>query len=86
MCLAQEWTNLEIMGIDDPFQNMDDINVYSFLDTLSGILDKKQVMISTHDEDFAALISNKSILDNNKIKIIELETYSQDGVRYIERN
>lgn len=86
LSLSQEWTNLEIMGIDDPFQNMDDINVYSFLDTLSGILDKKQVMISTHDEDFAALISNKSILDNNKIKIIELETYSQEGVRYIERN
>ena len=73
-----------MMGIDDPFQNMDDINVYSFLDTLSGILHKKQVMISTHNEDFAALISNKSILEKEKIKTIQLETYSEDGVKYVE--
>jgi exonuclease SbcC len=85
LSLSQEWTKLDMMGIDDPFQNMDDINVYSFLDTLSAILDKKQVMISTHSEDFAALMSNKSILSKDKIKIIELETYSEDGVRYIER-
>lgn len=84
LSLSQEWTKLEMMGIDDPFQNMDDINVYSFLDTLSGILHKKQVMISTHNEDFAALISNKSILEKEKIKTIQLETYSEDGVKYVE--
>lgn len=84
LSLSQSWTKIDMMGIDDPFQNMDDINVYSFLDTLSGVLDKKQVMISTHNEDFAALISNKSALERSKIKVIELETYSEDGVKYSE--
>lgn len=86
LSLSQSWTKINMMGIDDPFQNMDDINVYSFLDTLAGVLDQKQVIISTHNEDFAALISNKSALEKDKIKILELETYSQDGVKYIEKD
>lgn len=79
---SQSWTKFNMLGIDDPFQNMDDINVYSFLDTLSGILSKKQVMISTHNEDFAYLICNKSSLDSERVKMVKLESYSEERVKY----
>lgn len=54
--LLKERTPLQTIGIDDPFQNLDDINVFSFLDVLSQILLDKQVIISTHDDKFANLI------------------------------
>lgn len=81
---SQSWTKFDMLGIDDPFQNMDDINVYSFLDTLSVMLSKKQIMISTHNEDFAYLISNKSSLDSKRIKLIRLQAYSEERVKYTQ--
>lgn len=78
--LSQEWTPLQTIGIDDPFQNLDDINVFSFLDVLSQILLDKQVIISTHDDKFASLIRLKSSLENNQITEIFLESYSKESI------
>lgn len=81
LSLSQEWTPLKTIGIDDPFQNLDDINVYSFLDVLSRILLDKQVIISTHDDKFANLIRYKSSLENHQIAEIWLESYSKDSIK-----
>ncbi|CAM4343492.1 exonuclease SbcC [Paenibacillus endophyticus] len=78
--LSQEWTPLRTIGIDDPFQNLDDINVFSFLDVLSQILLDKQVIISTHDDKFANLIRFKSSLESHQITEIWLESYSKEGI------
>jgi exonuclease SbcC len=78
--LSQEWTPLQTIGIDDPFQNLDDINVFSFLDVLSQILSDKQVIISTHDDKFANLIRYKSSLENKQITEIWLESYSKESI------
>lgn len=78
--LSQEWTPLQTIGIDDPFQNLDDINVFSFLDVLSQILLDKQVIISTHDDKFANLIRFKSSLENHQITEIWLESYSKESI------
>jgi len=80
LSLSQEWTPLKTIGIDDPFQNLDDINVYSFLDVLSRILLDKQVIISTHDDKFANLIRYKSSLEHDQIAEIWLESYSKDSI------
>jgi DNA repair protein SbcC/Rad50 len=78
--LSQEWTPLQTIGIDDPFQNLDDINVFSFLDVLSQVLLDKQIIISTHDDKFANLIRYKSNLENDEIAEIWLESYSKDSI------
>jgi exonuclease SbcC len=78
--LSQEWTPLQTIGIDDPFQKLDDINVFSFLDVLSQILLDKQVIISTHDDKFANLIRFKSSLENHQITEIWLESYSKESI------
>ncbi|MFL0270129.1 AAA family ATPase [Candidatus Clostridium radicumherbarum] len=82
MNLSQKWSELELMAIDDPFQNMDDINVFSFIDTLSGVLGEKQVIISTHSSEFASLIQNKASLSQDEVSFIQLNSYGVDGVDY----
>jgi hypothetical protein len=45
--------------LDDPVQNMDDINVLSLVDTLRGIRERRQIILSTHQEEFASLLWRK---------------------------
>lgn len=63
MALRQNWLNLDVLWLDDPIQNLDDINILSFIDFIRGLIDssgrKKQVFLSTHDERFYDLIMNK---------------------------
>ncbi|WP_017436270.1 AAA family ATPase [Saccharococcus caldoxylosilyticus] len=80
---SQNWTKLNFLGIDDPFQNMDDINVFSFIDTLSSLRKENQIFISTHSEEFANLIKRKSGLDNAQIGYINLRSYSKERIDYI---
>ncbi|WYP28036.1 SMC family ATPase [Alkalihalobacillus sp. FSL W8-0930] len=80
---SQKWTSLKFLGIDDPFQNLDDINVFSFLDVLSQIVlnQNKQVIISTHNDKFASLLRMKMGLNSSDIGTITLSGYSEDVVK-----
>lgn len=48
--LDNNWSKLDTILLDDPIQNMDDINVYNFTDIIRRISEKKQIIISTHDD------------------------------------
>jgi hypothetical protein len=52
IALRQQWSNLNALFLDDPIQNMDDINVHSFVDIIRSVVrdTEKQMFISTHDE------------------------------------
>jgi exonuclease SbcC len=52
IALRQQWSNLNALFLDDPIQNMDDINVHSFVDIIRSVVRDtgKQFFISTHDE------------------------------------
>ncbi|MEJ7559863.1 MAG: AAA family ATPase [Pedobacter sp.] len=65
--------------MDDPVQNLSDINVLSFIDLLRTlILDQdKQVVISTHDEKFFKLLQNKLSEDYFKARYIELVAFGK---------
>ncbi|MGM1032748.1 MAG: AAA family ATPase [Bacillota bacterium] len=78
---SQKWTKLKLLGIDDPFQNLDDINVFSFIDVLSQVIEtqNKQVLISTHSEDFAQLLKVKMNLKPEQIGTIVFKSYSEKG-------
>ncbi|WP_158622410.1 AAA family ATPase [Pedobacter sp. KBW06] len=69
--------NFNSIFMDDPVQNMSDINVLSFVDLLRILImdQDKQVMISTHDEKFFRLLKNKLPAEFFKSKFIELASY-----------
>lgn len=78
--MTQRCTNLKFIGIDDPFQNMDDINTYSFIDVLTNIINNKQMMISTHSDKFAKLLYAKSGLEKSKIGIIRIDSLKRGRI------
>ncbi|TYA74620.1 hypothetical protein [Seonamhaeicola marinus] len=65
--------------IDDPIQSMDSINVLSTIDLLRSIVvnNKKQIILSTHDENFHNLLKMKIPTELFKSKFLELETFGK---------
>ncbi|MDZ4496020.1 SMC family ATPase [Bacillus cereus] len=80
--ISEEWSKLKLIGIDDPFQNLDDVNIYSFVDVLTQIIihEQKQVFISTHNPDFSKLVSAKIGIDLERISEISFISYDKYGV------
>lgn len=73
MALRQQCSNLKTIMLDDPIQNMDDLNVISFIDILRNCLsinkteiNTKQIIISTHDQDFYKIMEKKFRFVENK--------------------
>jgi exonuclease SbcC len=65
--------------IDDPIQSMDSINVLSTIDLIRSIVqnEKKQIILSTHDENFHNLLSKKIPAGRFKSKYLHLETFGK---------
>lgn len=84
MSLKQQWSSLQLVGMDDPIQSMDEINVISFIDLLRLFVQKhqKQIIISTHDYGFYKLMLKKFRYHN--LAIIEYSTYGIQGPTFAE--
>ena len=77
---AQQGSYFDFIAIDDPIQNMDDVNRYSICDVLSLL--NRQLIFSTHDQSFVNLFLKKNenhlenitlyMLDSNENKYIPL--------------
>lgn len=70
---------IDCIFIDDPIQSMDSINILSFIDLFRGItlaLDK-QLIVSTHEENFHLLLQKKIPSELFKSKFIEFETFGK---------
>ncbi|PIE92119.1 hypothetical protein CO726_28270 [Bacillus fungorum] len=80
--LSQNWSDLKILGIDDPFQNLDDINIYSFIDVISYLVaeEQKQIFISTHHQDFSKLIASKLDLRESEFSHITFQSYTKETI------
>lgn len=65
--------------IDDPIQSMDSINVLSTIDLLRSISVNydKQIILSTHDENFHNLLKKKMPPELFKSKFLELESFGK---------
>ncbi|HDR4884570.1 TPA: hypothetical protein QCR18_003833 [Bacillus cereus] len=79
MSLKQKWSPLQLIGMDDPIQSMDEVNVISFIDLMRLFVDKhkKQIIISTHDQSFYKLILKK--FRHYNLTTIEYEAYGDKG-------
>lgn len=68
----QKISGLDLIAIDDPIQNMDDINQFSVCDILGNI--KKQLIFSTHDVEFVKLFLKKNNHLKEQIKIFNFKS------------
>lgn len=55
----QVWSTLDSILMDDPIQNMDDLNILSYIDLIRRICREKQIIISTHDDSIYRLMYRK---------------------------
>ncbi|PHD74077.1 hypothetical protein COF64_16455 [Bacillus sp. AFS043905] len=60
-------SNIDFIGIDDPIQNMDDVNRFSICDMLGNI--DRQLIFSTHDLNFLKLFIKKNEHISNDIQV-----------------
>ncbi len=70
---------VDCIFIDDPIQSMDSINILSFIDLFRGLtlsLDK-QLIVSTHEENFHLLLQKKIPSEIFKSTFIEFETFGK---------
>jgi len=69
--------SIDVILIDDPIQSMDSINVLSTIDLLRSICLKfgKQIIISTHDENFFGLLQRKIPSEVFGSKFLQLEKF-----------
>jgi exonuclease SbcC len=57
--LRQRWSGFNAILIDDPIQQMDEMNVNAFLDLIRGLSDHRQFIIFTCSRDFYLLALDK---------------------------
>lgn len=71
--------DVDCIFIDDPVQSMDSINVLSTIDLLRSLVvnHNKQIILSTHDENFHMLLQKKIPIEQFGSKFIELETFGK---------
>jgi DNA repair protein SbcC/Rad50 len=69
---SQKIHELNFIAIDDPIQNMDDINQFSICDVLGTI--EKQLLFSTHDFEFLKLFIKKNEHKKNSIQVYNFKS------------
>jgi len=69
--------SIDCIFIDDPIQSMDSINILSTIDLLRSIVVNlnKQIILSTHDENFHDLLQKKIPENLFKSKFLEFESF-----------
>ncbi|MGF9945748.1 SMC family ATPase [Priestia megaterium] len=68
---SQDVGVFDFVAIDDPIQNMDDVNRYTMCDILGEI--NKQIIFSTHDMNFLKLFIKKNEHKKKDIRVYFLE-------------
>ncbi|MGP5392227.1 AAA family ATPase [Enterococcus hirae] len=69
---SQTFSFFDFIAIDDPVQNMDDVNRFSITDVLSGL--KRQLIFSTHDIEYLNLFVKK-----NDYRLKDISVYNLDS-------
>lgn len=71
--------SVDCIFIDDPVQSMDSINILSTIDLLRSLVvnHNKQIILSTHDENFHRLLEKKIPTEYFDSKFIEFETFGK---------
>ncbi len=79
---------LQVAILDDPLQSLDDLNLLGLIDLLRRTRDRRQLMISTHDSRFAALLERKlrPVAPSQRTIVIEFLGWSSEGPSVVQRD
>ena len=79
--IQNNWSKLNSVFLDDPIQNMDDINIFSFVDVIRSLFINNenpiQLFISTHDRKLYSFLRKK--FRNLNVLALEFKSYDQEG-------
>ena len=53
--------NCLLLAIDDPVQTIDDLNLWGLIETLRHDFNQHFLLLSTHEQDYSQLLTNKLI-------------------------
>jgi exonuclease SbcC len=67
--------------LDDPLQSLDDINLLGLVDLFRQTKDRRQLFVSTHDEQFGQLLARKlrPTSTEGRTIVIELDGWNRQG-------
>ncbi|KPH11661.1 AAA family ATPase [Chryseobacterium sp. ERMR1:04] len=70
---------IDTIFMDDPIQNLSDINILSFIDLIRTMITKynRQIVISSHDENFYKLMRNKMPSDAFNVRYYEIQSFGK---------
>jgi len=83
--ISQRWSGLDTIIIDDPVQNMDDLNAYAFLDLIHGLVEylDKQIIITTSSRNLYELsvqrFADLNWGESRGFSAIRLSGFSESG-------
>ncbi len=72
---------LPIAMLDDPLQSLDDVNLLGLVDLLRGTKGQRQLLLSTHDQRFGALLARKlrPVGEGPPTRVIEIDGWGRSG-------
>lgn len=79
--LAIDTLPLQLVALDDPLQSLDNVNLLGLADLLRRVTAVRQVIVSTHDDRLASLLSRKlrPTRPGQRSRLVELDAWTRDG-------
>ena len=76
---------LRVAILDDPLQSMDDLNLLGLIDLLKRMRERRQLMLSTHEQRFASLLERKlrPVSESQRTILVQLSGWSSEGPRWL---
>jgi exonuclease SbcC len=77
---------LQVAILDDPIQSLDEINLLGLVDLLRRTKDRRQVIVSTHDQRFGRLLTRKlrPASCDQTTSVIELRGWKRTGPEVVQ--
>lgn len=72
MSLNKLYSSQSFIAIDDPVQTIDDINVWGFIETIRHAFNDYNILVSTHEDNYASLLRYKFDKIGIKAKCIDM--------------
>jgi DNA repair exonuclease SbcCD ATPase subunit len=86
--LALAWSmgerSLPFAFLDDPLQEMDDVNVLAFADLARHLREDRQLFIATHERRYAGLLTRKLAprTEHDSVAIVQFTGWSEGGPEF----
>jgi DNA repair protein SbcC/Rad50 len=87
--VTQTWSSFAPILLDDPVQHFDDLNSYSFVDLVKGLLTEpgkqRQFIISTCDDQLYRLLRQKFSNGYTSVIFYEFKAIGENGPNFIKK-